>query len=164
MRARTITIISLLVCAFAIPASASADPASSDYSRADAITAGLEQSSQSTSGSDYSTVNSITHGDAGRVGSTSASCVWPGPCDDTRFVEDPRSSQPSSGYASLNATIGPSPNQPTFAPGSPSADDGFQWGDAALGAGAAMALVAFGGAALLTVRRRTTVSPSASAS
>jgi hypothetical protein len=43
MRARTITITSLLVCAFAIPASASADPASSDYSRADAIAAGLEQ-------------------------------------------------------------------------------------------------------------------------
>jgi hypothetical protein len=119
MRARTITIISVLVCAFAIPASASADPMSSDYSRADAIAAGLEESSQSTSGSDYSSVNAIT---------------------------------------------GPSPNQPTFASGSPSANDGFQWGAAALGAGAALALVAFGGAVLLTVRRRTAISPSASAS
>jgi hypothetical protein len=161
MRSRTITIISVLACAFAIPASASADPGSSDYSRADAIAAGLEESSQSTSGSDYSTVNSITHRDAGRAGSTAAACVGPGPCDDTRFVEDPRSSQPSSGYSSLNAITGPSPTQPTFGSGSPSANDGFDWGDAALGAGAAMALVAIGGAVLLTVRRRTAMSPSA---
>jgi hypothetical protein len=136
MRARTITIASLLVCAFAIPASASADPSSSDYSRADAIAAGLEESSQSSSGSDYSSLNATV----------------------------PPVSEPSTGYTSLNATTGPSPNQPTFASGSPSANDGFQWGDAALGAGMALALVAFGGAALLTVRRRTTVSPSASAS
>jgi hypothetical protein len=127
MRAHTITIISLLVCAFAIPASATADPASSDYSRADAIAAGLEESSQSTSGSNYTPAG-------------------------------------GSDYSSLNAITGPSPNQPTFASGSPSANDGFDWGDAGLGAGAAMALVAFGGAALLTVRRRTTISPSASAS
>ncbi len=140
MRARTITvmIISLLVCAFAIPASASADPSGGDYSRADAIAAGLEESSQSPSGSDYSSLNAT----APPVSETSS----------------------GSGYTSLNATTGPSPTQPTFASGSPSANDGFQWGDAALGAGAAMALVAFGGAALLTVRRRTAISPSASAS
>ena len=46
---------------------------------------------------------------------------------------------------------------------SPVSSDGFDWADAALGAGVAMALVALGGAALLTARRRTTVSPSASA-
>jgi hypothetical protein len=137
MRARTITTI-VALGALAIPASASADPAGSDYSRADAIAAGLEESSQSTSGSDYSSLNATT----------------------------PPVSEPStgSGYTSLNATTGPSPDQPTFASGSPSANDGFQWGDAALGAGAALALVAFGGAALLTVRRRTAISPSASAS
>jgi hypothetical protein len=138
MRARTITITSLLVCAFAIPASASADPASSDYSRADAIAAGLEESSQSTSGQDYSSLNATV----------------------------PPVSEPStgSGYTSLNATTGPSPTEPTFASGSPSSNDGFDWASAAIGAGAAMALVALGSAALLTVRRRTTVSPSASAS
>jgi hypothetical protein len=137
MRARTITTI-VALGALAIPASASADPASSDYSRADAIAAGLEESTQSTSGSDYSSLNATA----------------------------PPVSEPStgSGYSSLNATTGPSPDQPTFASGSPSANDGFQWGDAALGAGAALALVAFGGAALLTVRRRTAISPSASAS
>jgi hypothetical protein len=146
MRARTITIISLLVCAFAIPASASADPASSDYSRADAIAGGLEESTQSTSGSDYSSVNATTppssepvqvgHGDAPPV--------------------DP--------YSSPNAISGPLTEQPTFASGSPSSNDGFDWASAAIGAGAAMALVALGGAALLTVRRRTTVAPSGSAS
>jgi hypothetical protein len=128
--------LALGICALAIPASASADPMSGDYSRADAIAAGLEESSQSSSGSDYSSLNATV----------------------------PPVSEPSSGYTSLNATTGPSPIQPTFASGSPSGNDGFQWGDAALGAGAAMALVAFGAAALLTVRRRTTVSPSASAS
>lgn len=43
-----------------------------------------------------------------------------------------------------------------------SAADGFDWGDAALGAGATMALVALGGTVLLTVRRHPGVSPSAS--
>jgi hypothetical protein len=143
MRARTITTI-VALGALAIPASASADPASSDYSRADAIAAGLEESSQSTSGPDYSSLNAT---------------VPP--------VSEPSSQGGvdfASGYSSPNAITGPLAEQPTFASGSPSANDGFQWGDAALGAGAAMALVAFGAAALLTVRRRTTVSPSGSAS
>jgi hypothetical protein len=133
MRARTIIIISALVCAFAIPASASAD---TGYSSPNAITGGSDDSGQAVSGQDYSSLNAIS----------------------------PPVSESSSGYSSLNATTGPSPAQPTFASGSPSANDGFQWGDAALGAGMALALVAFGGAALLTVRRRTAVSPSGSAS
>lgn len=41
---------------------------------------------------------------------------------------------------------------------SPSISDGFDWADAALGAGVVMGVVAFGGAALLTVRRRVMVS------
>jgi hypothetical protein len=136
MRARTITTI-VALGALAIPASASADPASGDYSRADAIAAGLEESSQSTSGQDYSSLNATT----------------------------PPVSEPSSGsgYSSLNSVTGPSSDAPTFV-SSPASGDGFDWGDAALGAGAAMALVAFGGAALLTARRRTAISPSASAS
>jgi hypothetical protein len=136
MRARTITTI-IVLGALAIPASAVADPSASNYSRADAIAAGLEESSQSSSGSDYSSLNATTPP-----------------------VSEPRS---GSGYTSLNATTGPSPDAPTFV-SSPASDDGFDWGDAALGAGAAMALVAFGGSALLTVRRRTAISPSASAS
>jgi hypothetical protein len=49
----------------------------------------------------------------------------------------------------------------TLVSGSPaSTDDGFDWLSAAIGAAAAMALVALGGAAFLTVRRRTAVAPS----
>jgi hypothetical protein len=52
--------------------------------------------------------------------------------------------------------------EPTPVAGSQaSADEGFDFASAAVGAGAAMALVALGGAALLTVRRRAAVSPSA---
>ena len=40
-------------------------------------------------------------------------------------------------------------------------DDGFDWASAAIGAGAVMAMVALGGAAFLTVRRRTAVASSA---
>ena len=76
----------------------------------------------------------------------------------------PGGTENASGYSSPAAIMGPVPEQTTFVSGSPSSNDGFDWGDAALGAGAAMALVAFGGAALLTVRRRTAMSPSASAS
>jgi hypothetical protein len=47
---------------------------------------------------------------------------------------------------------------------SPSAGDGFDWADAALGAGLAMALITIGGAAVITVRRRTGASPAASTS
>jgi hypothetical protein len=47
---------------------------------------------------------------------------------------------------------------------SPSAGDGFDWADAALGAGLTMALITIGGAALITVRRRTGTSPAASTS
>ena len=92
--------------------------------------------------SDYSSANSITGGSS-------------------------ESSQPvgsqdlSSGYSSLNATAGPPSSEPTPVSGSPaSADDGFDWFSGGIGAAAAMALVALGGVAFLTVHRRTTVSPS----
>lgn len=53
--------------------------------------------------------------------------------------------------------------EPTVVSDSPSyPGDGFDWGDAAVGAGAAMALVALGGAVLFTVRRRPAGLPSAS--
>jgi hypothetical protein len=85
----------------------------------------------------------------------------------------PRSSAPVgspprsdySDYRSLEALAAeesPSPLPSVESPASPS--DGFDWPSAAVGAGAAMALVALGGAALLTIRRRRAVSPSASTS
>ena len=68
----------------------------------------------------------------------------------------------NSGYAALTTGIGSSSGEPTVVSGSPAKTaDGFDWGSAAVGAGAAMALVALGGAGFLTVRRRTAVSPSA---
>jgi hypothetical protein len=69
-------------------------------------------------------------------------------------------------YATPNAILG-SDGLGELAPvtGSPaSAGEGFDWASAAVGAGAAMALIALCGAVLLTVRRRTAISPSASAS
>jgi hypothetical protein len=64
-------------------------------------------------------------------------------------------------YSSFSATPLPT-SEPTVAFVSPSnSGDGFDWGDAALGAGAAMALVALSGAALFAVRRRPGVTPSA---
>jgi hypothetical protein len=129
-RRRRAFALALGVCALAIPASASADPAGGDYSRADAIAAGLEESSQSTGGSGGS----------------------------------PYSGGPD--YATPNSILGSDGlGEATPVTGSPaSSGEGFDWASAAIGAGAAMALVALGGAVLLTVRRRTAISPSASAS
>jgi hypothetical protein len=67
----------------------------------------------------------------------------------------------SPGYASLNAISGAPASEPTLVSGSPSSVDSFDWGDAALGAGVTMALITLGGVALVTVRRRTAVSPTA---
>jgi hypothetical protein len=67
------------------------------------------------------------------------------------------------GYASADAITSAEPF--TGASGSPSgAEQWFDVPSALVGAGAAMALVALGGAAFVTVRRRTEVSPSASTS
>ena len=79
----------------------------------------------------------------------------------------PPTSEPTvaqSAPGSPNAIVGNEGGQPSgnLVSDSPSASaDGFDWGDAALGAGAAMALIALGGAVLFTVRRRPSVSPSA---
>ena len=146
--------LALGVCALAIPASAAASPVDG-YSSVNAITGGLSESSQPPGGSsgssqpasdsDYSSLNAIT-------GSSESSSTG-------------ASQDAGSGYSSLNAITGPLPSEPTLVTGSPAdTADGFDWGDAALGAGAAMALVAFGGAAFLTVRRRMAMSPSGSAS
>src|SRR5262245_65460905 len=57
-------------------------------------------------------------------------------------------------YSSLSASPPPT-SEATVVSGSPSdSGDGFDWGDAALGAGAAMALIAVSGAVLFTAPRR----------
>jgi hypothetical protein len=117
-RRRRALALGIGICALALPAGAAADPSGGDYSRADAIAQGLEESSQSTGDSSYSSINSIT---------------------------------------------GPSTGEPTAVTRSPSDPaDGFDWPSALVGAGATLALAALGTAALLTFRRRTTISPSAS--
>jgi hypothetical protein len=68
-----------------------------------------------------------------------------------------------AGYSSVSSIAGPPASEPTFVaagPGDPA--DGFDWGSAAVGAGAVLAMVALGSAALLTVRRRTEPSVSTS--
>ena len=106
------------------------------YSSANAITAGSSESSQPGGGSDYSSVNSITPPASEPSGSGGSQST-------------------GSGYSSVNAISGAPASEPTFVTGSPAGtSDGFDWGSALVGAGAAMALAALGAAALLTVRRR----------
>lgn len=149
-RARHV-VIALTVCALAIPASANAQPIGSEpeqpaatgYSSVNAITGGSSDSNQPVGGSHYSSVNSIVPPSSSPSGSADA----------------------DSGYSSLNAITGAPAEAPTFVSSSPSSSgDGFDWASALVGAGSALALAALGGAALLTVRRRTTVSPSPSTS
>jgi len=154
MRAHTITTMSRLrrqarrrralalalgICALAIPASASADP---EYSTPNAITGGSSDSPQPAADSDYSSVNSIAPPASEPSGSGGSPTV-------------------DSGYSSLNAISGAPASEPTLVSSPTDPSNGFDWGSAAVGAGAAMALVALGGAGFLTVRRRTAVSPSA---
>jgi hypothetical protein len=159
MRAHTITTMSRLrrrrralalvlgLSALVIPSTASAgfdNPQTSGYSTPNATTGGTNESSQPACYSDSAcsaptTVNALTAG-------------------------SPGSADVDPGYSSLNAVAGPPADSPTLVSGSPSGSgEGFDWPSAAVGAGAALALAALGGAALLTVRRRT-VTPSPSTS
>ena len=141
--------LALGVCALVIPSSASAGvtgPTTGDGSPPNAPSGGSNDSSLATGGSDYSSVNSI-------VGSSESQPVGSG------------GSSVDTGYSSLNAITGPPADTTTFVSSSPSsADDGFDWVSALMGAGAALALAALAGAALLTVRRRNTGMPSPSTS
>jgi hypothetical protein len=143
-RRRHFTALALALGALAIPASATAQPADSvgDYSSVSAITGASDESTQLRRSPDYSSVNSIV----------------------------PPESQPGaahevdSGYASLNAIGGPPDEEPTVVSGPAGENDGFDWVSALVGAGTALAVAAFGGIALLTLRRRTAITPSASTS
>jgi hypothetical protein len=95
-------------------------------------------------------------------GYSSVNSVAP-PVDTERSTQ---ASDPSQVQAIPNAILGSDGVvEPAPATGSPAGTaGGLDWGSTAVGAGAALALIAFGGAVLLTVRRRAGVSPSASAS
>jgi hypothetical protein len=159
MRANTITItrskpkawhavlaLVLAVCALAIPATASAVPIDSGpYAPVNATTGGSSESSQPT----------IARPNEGIV------TADPLPEADSPLVDtgQPAIARPNEGIVTADHLhyTGLSPfdtSQPV------ASSDGFDWLSAAIGAGAAAALVALGGAVLLTVRRRTAVSPS----
>ena len=128
--------LALAAGALALPATATAytDTGNSSVNSITGASTSSENSGSSDDGSAYSSVNATV---------------------------PPVSSEASSdgsGYSSVNAIAPPAP-EPTLVSSPPSsADDGFEWLSAAIGAAAAMALLALGVAALLTVRRRTTVS------
>jgi hypothetical protein len=132
--ARRAAAIVLAACSLAIPASAAA------YTSPNAITGGSE-SSQPAEGSGQSSVNAIAQGSSAPSAPSS--------------VQSAHQVDPGN-PAYLSATAGEADVS------SSSADDGFDWSSAVVGAGAAMALLALGGAAFLTARRRTTVSPASS--
>jgi hypothetical protein len=94
-------------------------------------------------------------------GSGSASDQAPAPPAPPTGLVDRHAQQinpPKDGFAPIQ---GGAP-EPTFASSSPATGDGFDWADAALGAGAALALVALSGIGLLTARKRTAIAPSVS--
>jgi hypothetical protein len=118
--------LALAVSALAIPGSASASPVDApvDGWAPKYAASGSSNSSQPVGGPEYSLVSSITP-PAGQQGSPSG-----------------------SGDSSLNG-------EPTFDSDPPAATgDGFDWPSAAVGAGAVLALLALGAAALLTARSR----------
>jgi hypothetical protein len=87
---------------------------------------------------------------------------YPSPRVESGTSQTGPTEQVSPGYPSPSDAITGSPSsEPTLVSSSPgNPDDGFNWLSAAIGSAAAIALVALGGAAFLTVRRRTAVSPS----
>jgi hypothetical protein len=126
MARHVVVALALGVSALAIPGSASASPVDAPFDgwTLKYTASGSSDSGQPVAGSDYSLVSSITP-PAGEQGPPSG-----------------------SGDSALNG-------QPTFVSDSSSATaDGFDWSSAAVGAGAVLALLALGGAALLTARSR----------
>jgi hypothetical protein len=139
-RRRHLSALVLALGALAIPASAMAQPADTGYSSVNAISGASDKSSQPSGGSDYSSVNSIVPPES-----------QPGGTQDV-----------DSGYSSLNSISGAPADSPTLVSSPAGGGDGFDWASALVGAGTALALTAFGVVALLTLRRRTAVTPSAS--
>ena len=137
--------LSLAVCSLLVPSIASAQQSSVNAIMGAERTPGTAEFDSETS--QPSTVQQVSPG-------------YPSPSVESVSQAGP-SQNADSGYSSVSALAGPLPSEPTLVSGSPaSTDDGFDWLSAAIGAAAAMALGALGGAAFLTVRRRTAVSPS----
>jgi hypothetical protein len=175
-KARLGVLALVAACSLLTPSIASAE----HYSSVTALTAGSQESSQPVGGADYSSVNAIM-GAEGTPGTAefesgppaSSSGLGRTPTEIGQAVGEssestaiPATSQAGPtqqfgpGYSAPSAITGPPSSEPTLVSGSPgNPDDGFDWLSAAIGSAAAMALVALGSAAVLTIRRRTTVSP-----
>lgn len=159
--------LSLAVCSLLVPSIASAQQSSVNAIMGAERTPGTAEFDSETS--QPSTVQQVSPGypspsvesGASQTGATQqVSAGYPSPSVESVSQAGP-SQNADSGYSSVSALAGPLPSEPTLVSGSPaSTDDGFDWLSAAIGAAAAMALGALGGAAFLTVRRRTAVSPS----
>jgi hypothetical protein len=127
---RRLIALALGLCALAIPASAAAQPIDGPNSYVNEISGNAD-------GSDYSSVNAIVPPES-----------------------EPGTGSTDSGYSSVSAISGPVADTPTLASAPAGDTDGFDWVSALVGAGTALMLGAFGGVAVLTLRRRTVVSPS----
>jgi hypothetical protein len=162
--------LALGVCALAIPATASGDSTQPDDDGA--VAAGNAhrtptELAQTTSAGEPSDSSRPSGGGAVAAGNAHRT---PTELAQTTAAGEPSGSGGSgvvdSGYALPNEILRgahePSTAEPTFVSDSAgTTGEGFDWASAAVGAGAAMALVALAGAALLTIRRRVPVSPSA---
>jgi hypothetical protein len=174
IRTRSVLVAVLAVGAVApaVPAAASVAPsfsalhqqAGSDYASVNSISPSTSEPSAQ-SGSDYSTVSAISpstsepSAQSGSDYSTVSAITTPSPQSGSGEAQ-----LAGSGQATLNAITGPPTSEPSLVSGSAAnAGDGFDWGDAAFGAGAALALFALSGGALLGIRRHG-MSPSASTS
>jgi hypothetical protein len=134
--------LGVLALAFAVCSLVAPSTAGAEYSSVNALVGGYDEPSQPVGGSDYSSLNAL----AGGYGESSQPGDRGTPAPATRH--------------STNAPrlTGAPSSEPTLVSGPTNPDDGFDWLSAAIGSAAAIALVALGGAAFLTVRRRTAVS------
>ena len=141
--------LGVLALAFAVCSLVAPSTAGAQYSSAFSNTGGSSESSQPLGGSDYSSVNAIMGAER-----------TPGTAESESGTSKAGPSQAfGPGYSSPSSITGPLSSEPTLVSGSPgNEDDGFDWLSAAIGSAAAIALVALGGAAFLTLRRRTAVS------
>jgi hypothetical protein len=150
-----------LVATLAIAALAPVAPAAAGVYAP--ITEPVAQQLAADRGSDYQSLNAIAHTadvPSSQPGPSSSLNAIAHPADEPKATE---SLAAGRGYASATSITGPSTDEPaTVASPTGSSNDGFDWGGAALGAGAVAALLALGGAGVFANRRRTGIAPSAS--
>ena len=89
------------------------------------------------------------------IGALAGPVAWAGPIDPADTGAGSDQVRNGSSYSSVNSTVGPveAPESPTSAPATVSGD-GFDWGDAGLGAGAMLGLTAMAAVTALALRHR----------